>query len=101
MTIFVVEMLRNGDREGHSYVIGVYNDELLALKEAWEHMKFRACKYDAEITGYKVNGGDRVYWRKMDGWDTFAESCKDTAEKVRAMMEEDEKKQEANETKSE
>lgn len=83
---FVVEMLRNNDREAHSYVIGVFDDETLALAEAWEHMKFRAGKYGAVVTGYPINGGLSTYKRELDSWDAFAESCKDMAEKIRAML---------------
>lgn len=89
---FVVEMLRYNDRELHSYVIGIYDDEMLALKEAWEHMKFRAGKYGAEVSGYRLNGGERVYSRVLDSWDAFAESCKDTAEKIRQMLDEEDSK---------
>jgi hypothetical protein len=83
---FVVEMLRNNDREQHSYIDGIYDDETLALKSAWEHMTDRAGKYGAEVSGYKINGGARVYFHKLDCWDAFAESCKDMAEKLRAMI---------------
>ena len=89
---FVVEMLRWNDREQHSYVIGVYDDEILALKEAWEHMNYRAGKYGACVKGLELNGGKEVYRRELDCWDAFAESCNDTAEKVKVMMETDEKK---------
>lgn len=88
MIIFVVEMLRNDDRENHSYLDGVYDDELLALKNAWEHMKARGGKYGAEITGYTLNDNERVYFRKLSHWDAFAASCKDTAEKLKVMLEE-------------
>lgn len=95
--LFVVELLRNDTREQHSYTIGVYDDELLALKDAWEHMECRAGKYGAEVTGYRVNGGDRVYLRILDSWDAFAASCKQTAEKLRELI--DAKSKSDNETK--
>ena len=85
---FVVEMLRDGDRERHSYIDGIYDDELLALKEAWGHIRMRDDKYGAEVSGYNVNGGARVYFRKLECWDAFAASCKDTAEKIRQMLDE-------------
>lgn len=84
--VFVVEMLRNNTREEHSYVIGVYEDEIEALKEAWSHMNFRGGKYGAEVSGFTVNGGDRVYHRILDQWDAFAQSCKDTAQKIKEML---------------
>jgi hypothetical protein len=87
---FVVEMLRNGDREQHSYVIGVFDDELLALKEAWGHMRYRAMKYGACVHGYQLNGGQEVYRRDLDDWDAFAESCKDLAAAIKPMLDAEE-----------
>lgn len=85
--IFVVEMLRDGDREQHSYIAGVYDDEILALTEAWDHMKFRANKYCTEIRGYEINGTE-VYKRYLScyGWDQFKQGSPilaDTIEKNR------------------
>ena len=86
---FVVEMLRHGDREQHSYIDGIYDDELLALKEAWSHMEFRDGKYMAEVSGYQVNGS-KVYSIKLDNWDTFAASHSHTATKIREMIDKEE-----------
>ena len=83
---FVVELLRYNDREAHSYVIGIYDNELAALHDAWEHMNFRAGKYGAEVTGYKINGGDRVYVRTLDCWDAFAASCQEMAKEIKKMI---------------
>lgn len=83
---FVVEMLRNGDREQHSYACGVFDDELLALEEAWTHMNYRACKYEAEIRGFELNGGRQEYIRKLSDWNSFAESSKDLAEKLKLLL---------------
>lgn len=87
---FIVEMLRNNDREHHSYTIGIFDNEFLALKEAWEHMKLRAGKYGAEVSGYKLNSGKRVYYHQLDSWDAFAASCKETAEKLKDLIKEEE-----------
>lgn len=87
--VFVVEMLRYNDREKHSYVVGVWEDELEALKEAWAHMELRAGKYGAEVTGYEINGGAEVYSRKLDCWDAFAASCAKTAQEIRRMLDEE------------
>lgn len=87
---FVVEMIRNNDREQHSYIIGVYDDEILALKEAWEHIRFRAGKYGAEVSGFEMNTGKKSYCRELESWDAFAESCKDVAEKIKKMLDQDE-----------
>lgn len=85
---FVVEMLRYNNREGHSYTIGIYDDELTALTDAWEHMKFRDGKYGAEITGYKLNSRDKVYHRELDCWDAFAASCSDLAKEIKKRLDE-------------
>lgn len=84
--IFVVEMLRNNDREQHSYVCGVFDDEMQALTEAWTHMKWRAGKYGAEVSGHELNGGAINYFRKLDCWDAFAASCADTAAKIKEVL---------------
>lgn len=86
---FVVEMLRYNDREKHSYVIGVWDDEILALKEAWSHMEYRAGKYGGEVTGYNLNGGKQVYFRELDCWDAFAASCQKTAAEIRKLIDAD------------
>lgn len=88
---FVVEMLRNNDREQHSYVSGIFDDELLALKEAWAHMNYRGGKYGAVVTGYELNGGRSVYRNELDQWDAFAASFKETADKVKAMLDAEER----------
>lgn len=85
---FVVEMCRFNDQEGHRYTIGVFDDEALALKEAWEHIQYRGGKYGALITGWNLNGGTAKYSREMSCWSSFEESCKDLAEKVKKLMEE-------------
>lgn len=88
--IFVVEMLRNNTREEHSYVIGVYENELEALKEAWAHMRLRGGKYGAEVTGHEINGGNKVYKHTLDQWDAFAASCVDTAKKIQEILDKEE-----------
>ena len=49
MLVYIVEMLRYGDREEHSYVYGVYSDEKMAEYDAMNHISMRANKYYAEI----------------------------------------------------
>jgi hypothetical protein len=85
--IFVVEMLRNDSREEHSYIDGVYDDEVLAIKAALEHMKCRGGKYGAEVHGYQINGGERDYYRKLSCDIAFAESLLETAANIRKMLE--------------
>lgn len=86
MIIFVVEMLRNDSREEHSYVDGVYDDEIKAMTAATEHMNMRAGKYGAEIRGHYINGGEMVYYRKMSSDDAMAHSFRETAANLREMI---------------
>lgn len=60
---YVVEMLRWGDREQHSYVIGIYKTEKAAIENACEHMDCRGGKYDCEITGFR--GEEKFYRHKI------------------------------------
>ena len=50
MIVYVIEMIRNGDREQHSYIAGVFSDRKIAEYEAQLHVNMRAGKYCAEIT---------------------------------------------------
>lgn len=57
MLVYVVTMYRFADREKHSYVLGVFDDEMLALKEAEKEQIYRGCnKYFPEIVVCVVNG---------------------------------------------
>ena len=56
MLVYVVTMYRFADREKHSYVFGVYDDEMLALKEAEkEQMSRGGTKYYPEIWEYDLD----------------------------------------------
>jgi hypothetical protein len=57
--IFIVEMLRWGRRDLHSYVHGVYSTETLAREVAEVAEQDRGGKYDAEITSMRLDG-DRL-----------------------------------------
>ncbi len=54
--VYIVEMLRYGDRESHSYIDGVYSDRKIAEYNARLHRIYRAGKYDAEIYQMVVDG---------------------------------------------
>lgn len=54
--VYIVEMLRYGNREAHSYVSGVYSDRKIAEYEAQLHMNYRGGKYYAEIHEEIVDG---------------------------------------------
>jgi len=83
---FVVRLIRYDDPEAHSYNIGIYDNEVLALTEAWEYMKVRAGKYGAEVIGYELNYGTQVYKRTLSCWDAFDESCKELAKEVKKRL---------------
>jgi hypothetical protein len=55
--VYVVEALRGGDRERHSYVVGVY-DTLDGARDAAEAETVdRGGKYTCEVTAHPLNGG--------------------------------------------
>lgn len=53
--LYVVEMLRWGDRENHSYVIGVYSSETLATLAGEAEKTWRAGKYEYAISLYQLD----------------------------------------------
>lgn len=56
MPLYVVEALRGGSRERHSYVVGVY-DTLDGAKNAAEaEANYRGGKYTCEVTAHPFNG---------------------------------------------
>jgi hypothetical protein len=52
--LWVVEMLRYGDRESHSYVEGVYDSEEKAQAAAKQHCEWRGGKYESSIAPYEL-----------------------------------------------
>lgn len=54
--IFIVEMLRWGNDEGYSYIIGSWSDYEIAEAEAKIHMIHRGGKYNAVIHESLVDG---------------------------------------------
>jgi len=62
--VFVVTAYRHGNRDNHSYVVGVYEvlDDALTLANKEE--VFRANKYVCEVVEMKING------------DIWAKGCK-------------------------
>ena len=53
--LYVVEMLRWGDREKHSYVVGVFDNLDQALKEGVANEIYRGGKYMLNITTFNKN----------------------------------------------
>jgi hypothetical protein len=49
MKVYVVEALRYGNRERHSYVLGVFQDVFEAAKVAVAHEYWRGGKYECAI----------------------------------------------------
>ncbi len=61
--LFVVEMLRWGDRENHSYVIGVYSSKTLATLAGETEKSWRAGKYEYAISVMQL---DYIPQAKLD-----------------------------------
>ena len=57
--VYVVTMYRYGDREAHSYVLGVYSTKEIAETEALREKDHRGGKYDPEIIEMPVDDGRR------------------------------------------
>lgn len=53
--MFVVNAYRFGDRELHSYTVGLYNTEARAFKAAEDETQYRSGKYQCEIISLRVN----------------------------------------------
>ena len=67
--MYIIELLRNGDRESHSYLGGVYSSYTVAINEAKEHVDDRAGKYCAEIHQFYPGSPNslRLYRRYSQG----------------------------------
>ena len=66
--VYVVTMYRWGDRECHSYVLGVYSTKTKALKAGESEQEYRGgTKYYPEVLEIRVDGGrpfDTQGWHK-------------------------------------
>lgn len=49
MKFYIVTMYRWGERDNHSYVLGVFDDEQEAIRAGKEHGEHRGGKYDPEV----------------------------------------------------
>jgi hypothetical protein len=66
--MFVVEMLRWGDRECHSYVIGIFSTKDLAEDAGKAEQTWRDSKYEYAISEFNVDlyPKDKVeYYKKL------------------------------------
>lgn len=55
--VYTVRACRWGDTETHSYIVGVYSTEELALKAADEEENWRGGKYQCEVLKWALNDG--------------------------------------------
>jgi hypothetical protein len=53
--LYIVTMYRWGDRDNHSYVIGVFDDHHTAMGAGFLEERWRGGKYKAEILGFPLN----------------------------------------------
>lgn len=53
--VYVVTMRRYGDREKHSYVIGVFDNKQRAIIVGGVEEMYRAGKYTADIEKFKID----------------------------------------------
>jgi len=60
-TVYVVTMYRFGDRDKHSYVLGVWSDKAEADKHANAEVDYRGGKYKADVLKVVVNA-------EPEGW---------------------------------
>ena len=62
-TIYTVRACRFGDRESHSYIVGVYEEKPIAQKASEVEENHRGGKYECEILEWKLESKskDRTY----------------------------------------
>lgn len=56
-TIYTVHAYRWGDRENHSYSVGVYSKKHGALKAAETEEDYRGGKYECEVMEWTLDSG--------------------------------------------
>jgi hypothetical protein len=64
-TVYTVHAYRWGDRECHSYTIGVYPKKHAALKAAETERVWRGGKYECEVLEWTL--GEGIEARNVDG----------------------------------
>jgi len=62
--IYTVVAYRYGDREKHSYVVGVYTRDFKAIKAADVEMDYRGGKYNVEVLRWTPDKGIEGKLRK-------------------------------------
>ena len=59
-TVYTVHAYRWGDRERHSYTVGVYSKKHAALKAAETEEEWRGGKYRCEVLEWTLDQGSEV-----------------------------------------
>lgn len=60
--LYVVEALRGGDREAHSYVLGIWDNLEAAKDAARRHVEHRGGKYTCQVNQRFLNDEARPDW---------------------------------------
>lgn len=58
MSVFVTTMYRYGDREKHSYVLGVWSSSEVAMQAGQTEALWRGGKYEPEVTEWKIDANE-------------------------------------------
>lgn len=56
-TVYTVQACRWGDRERHSYIVGVYPKKAAAIKAAEVEEEYRGGKYSCEVMEWSLGVG--------------------------------------------
>jgi len=56
-TVYTVHAYRHGDRDCHSYSVGVYSKKHAALKAAQTESDYRGGKYECEVLEWALDSG--------------------------------------------
>lgn len=65
--MFVVSAYRFGNKESHSYVVGMFNTIDRATKAASDEIEWRGGKYECEILSMRVNETHREFRNVAQG----------------------------------
>ena len=60
MKLYIVEALRWGSRENHSYIVGIYDTHEQAKVICQEEEQYRGGKYKCEIEEKRVNDNEDI-----------------------------------------
>ena len=58
MSVFVTTMYRYGNREKHSYVLGVWSSSEVAMQAGQTEALWRGGKYEPEVTEWVVDANE-------------------------------------------